>query len=43
MGLVYAVFIFDGKHRLVAVSARQSPSGAALTALASLLNARSRT
>jgi hypothetical protein len=41
LGVVYAAFVFDGRRRLVAVSAGRAPSGDALAALGPVLSARS--
>ena len=40
LGLLYASFVFDGKGRLLAVSAARPPGAKALDALASLLGRR---
>ena len=42
LGLVYATFVFDPRHRLITVSASRPPGEAALRALRSVLGARSR-
>lgn len=43
VGVVYAVFVFDAEHRLIAVSGSRPPSDVALAALGSILSTRNAT